>query len=141
MLVLWSGRREDGSIVMALKALPKWYALLSFIFQWPKQVTRPGLKPMGEACTAFQREGLGRRGSKEFKLVTLMIHTVKIWMRVGERTERHFKVWGIYSITKGDKITFTNFTNSFRTICSFFLALLRYNWHIMLYVKLHNVMI
>ena len=96
---------------------------------------------MGQACTAFQREGPGRRGSKEFKLVTLMIHTVKIWMRVGERTERHFKVWWIYSVTKGDKITFTNFTNSLRTICSFSLALLRYNWHIMLCVKLHNVMI
>ena len=46
MLVLWSGRREDGSYVMALKALPKWCTLLSLIFQWPKQVTQPGLKPM-----------------------------------------------------------------------------------------------
>ena len=48
-------------------------------------------------------------------------------MGVGERIERHFKVWGIYIITKGDKITFTNFNNSLRTVCSFFLALLRYN--------------
>lgn len=31
MLILWSGRREDGSYVMVLKALPKWYTLLSHI--------------------------------------------------------------------------------------------------------------